>query len=128
MSNPRLVYSTEQGRVRAQAPTPSPPTLDDGPVGVRGAREYRDAESGRRQDPTIRIFRERAGRGGKTVTVIRGLPQRGEALGAQAAELRRLCGAGGTVKDGIIELQGDHRERILAHLRALGHRVKLAGG
>jgi translation initiation factor 1 len=60
--------------------------------------------------------------------VIRGLPERGAALAARAADLRRLCGTGGTVKDGAIELQGDHRERVAAHLAALGRRVKLAGG
>ncbi len=79
-------------------------------------------------DGIVRIFRERAGRGGKVVTVIRGLPQRGPALDARAAELRRLCGAGGTVKDGAVEIQGDHRERVAERLRALGYTVKLAGG
>lgn len=79
-------------------------------------------------DGTVRIFRERGGRGGKTVTVIRGLPERGSALEARAAELKRHCGAGGTVKDGAVEIQGDHRERVADHLRALGLTVKLAGG
>jgi translation initiation factor 1 len=74
----------------------------------------------------VRIVRERAGRAGKTVTVIRGLPARG--LEDQAADLKRLCGAGGSVKDGAVEIQGDHRERVAARLRALGHRVVLAGG
>jgi translation initiation factor 1 len=45
-----------------------------------------------------------------------------------AAELKRLCGVGGTVKDGVVEIQGDHRERVAERLRALGHTVKLAGG
>jgi translation initiation factor 1 len=62
------------------------------------------------------------------VTVIHGLPERGAALDARAAELRRLCGAGGTVKDGVVEIQGDHRERVAQYLRALGYSVKLAGG
>jgi translation initiation factor 1 len=79
-------------------------------------------------DGIVRIFRERGGRGGKTVTVIRGLPDRGSALDARAAELRRLCGAGGTVKHGTVEIQGDHRERVAERLRALGYVVKLAGG
>jgi translation initiation factor 1 len=60
--------------------------------------------------------------------VIRGLPERGPALDARAAELKRLCGAGGAVKDGAVEVQGDHRERIAARLRDLGYTVKLAGG
>ena len=106
MADRRLVYSTEHGRVRPReagpAPVPSEP-----------------------RDGIVRIFRERAGRGGKTVTVVRGLPGDASPL---LAELRRLCGTGGTLKDGAIELQGDHRERVAAHLRGLGHRVKLAGG
>ncbi|OGB96199.1 MAG: translation initiation factor SUI1, partial [candidate division NC10 bacterium RBG_16_65_8] len=80
-----------------------------------------------RNDGVIRIFRERAGRNGKVVTVIRGLPS-GPALLTLAADLKRLCGAGGAVKDGILEIQGDHRERLAEHLRTKGYTVKLAGG
>ena len=77
----------------------------------------------------VRLFRERGGRHGKTVTVIHGLPERGPALAARLSELKRLCGAGGTVKDGrMLEIQGDHRERLAERLRALGYPVKLAGG
>jgi len=60
--------------------------------------------------------------------VIHGLPERGTALEARGSELRRLCGAGGTLKDGIVEIQGDHRDRLAQHLRGLGYKVKLAGG
>ncbi|HKX06450.1 MAG TPA: stress response translation initiation inhibitor YciH [Methylomirabilota bacterium] len=80
------------------------------------------------RDDVVRLFRDRGGRNGKTVTVIRGLPERGPALEARAAEMKRLCGAGGTLKDGVVEIQGDHRERLAEHLRALGYTVKLAGG
>ena len=80
------------------------------------------------QDGVVRLFPDRAGRSGKTVTVIRGLPERGPALEALAAELKRMCGAGGAVKDATVEIQGDHRERIAERLRARGYRVKLAGG
>jgi translation initiation factor 1 len=80
------------------------------------------------RDGVIRLFRERGGRHGKTVTVIHGLPERGPALAARLSELKRLCGAGGTVKEGVLEIQGDHRERLAERLRALGYRVKLAGG
>ena len=79
-------------------------------------------------DGVVRIFREKGHRGGKTVTVIRGLPQRGPVLEALALDLKRTCGSGGTVREGAIELQGDQRERVAERLRALGHRVKLAGG
>jgi translation initiation factor 1 len=74
----------------------------------------------------IRIFRERGGRNGKVVTVVRGLPP-GAALLALAANLKRICGAGGTVKDGVLEIQGDHRDRLAWDLRTQGYTVKLAG-
>jgi len=110
VGNSRRVYSTETGRIRPPAPAarpaPSGPTLPN--------------------DGVVRIFRERGGRNGKVVTVIRGLPARD--LDARASELKRLCGAGGAVKDGAVEIQGDHRERIAERLRAFGHTVKLAGG
>lgn len=74
----------------------------------------------------VRVFRDRSGRNGKVVTVIRGLPAKD--LETRATELKRLCGAGGSVKDGAVEIQGNHRERIADTLRSLGHTVKLAGG
>ena len=76
----------------------------------------------------VRLFRDRAGRNGKTVTVVHGLPERGPALEARLSELKKLCGAGGTLRDGAIEIQGDHRDRLAERLRALGYPVKLAGG
>ena len=80
------------------------------------------------RDGVVRLFRDRGGRHGKTVTVIHGLPERGPALEARLSEMKRLCGAGGTLKDGVVEIQGDHRERLAQHLRAQGYAVKLAGG
>ena len=115
MKNSRLVYSTDGGRVRSSDDRPSP-------MGQAG----RKSTSKLPQDGVVRIMRERAGRGGKVVTVIRGLPAKD--VEERAAELKRLCGAGGAVKDGAVEIQGDHRERIAAELRSLGHTVKLAGG
>ena len=79
-------------------------------------------------DGVIRVFSERGARGGKVVTVIRGLAEPGPALDARAAELKRLCGAGGTVKDGAVLIQGDQRDRVAQRLRGLGYTVKLAGG
>ena len=76
----------------------------------------------------VRLFRDRGGRNGKTVTVIHGLPDRGPALEARLAEMKRMCVAGGTLRDGVVEIQGDHRERLAERLRALGYTVKLAGG
>ena len=77
-------------------------------------------------DGVVRIFRDRSGRQGKVVTVITGLPATD--LESRATLLKRLCGAGGAVKAGAVEIQGDHRERIADTLKQLGHRVKLAGG
>jgi translation initiation factor 1 len=80
------------------------------------------------RDGVVRLFRDRGGRHGKTVTVIHGLPERGPALEARLSEMKRLCGAGGTLRDGVVEIQGDHRERLAQRLTALGYKVKLAGG
>lgn len=74
----------------------------------------------------VRIFRDRGGRNGKVVTVIHGLPAKD--ADARSSDLKRQCGAGGAIKDGVVEIQGDHRERIAAALRSLGYTIKLAGG
>lgn len=110
MKDSRRVYSTEGGRIRPPAPAPRP-ALAGPPLP---------------NDGVVRIFRDRGGRNGKVVTVIRGL--RARELEERASDLKRLCGAGGAVKDGAVEIQGDHREKIAERLRALCHTVKLAGG
>jgi translation initiation factor 1 len=107
VSNSRLVYSTDGGDLRRQPAAERPP-------------------AGPPRDGIVRVAREKAGRRGKTVTVVRGLPP--DAVAPTAADLKRHCGTGGTAKDGTIELQGDHREKAAARLRAQGHTVKLAGG
>ena len=76
----------------------------------------------------VRVSREVAGRGGKGVSVIRGLPLAQAALEELAARLKRLCGAGGAVRDGAIEIQGEHRDRLVAELAKLGYDAKRAGG
>ncbi len=76
----------------------------------------------------IRVARETAGRGGKGVTVITGLPLRGEALEELAGRLKRCCGAGGGAKGDRIEIQGEHRDRLVAELQKLGYDAKRAGG
>ena len=111
MKNSRLVYSTGEGRLRPSETPRRPPSPSE-------ARAPRDG--------VVRIFRDRSGRNGKVVTVIHGL--RGKNLDERASDLKRLCGAGGAVKEGAVEIQGDHRERIADHLRSLGYTVKLAGG
>ena len=79
-------------------------------------------------DGIVRVSRSTQGRGGKTVTVVRGVLLLPEPLAALGKQLKAVCGTGGTVKDGVIEIQGDHVERVMAALQAQGHRVKRAGG
>jgi len=76
----------------------------------------------------VRVSRETSGRSGKGVSVITGLPLVGEELEALATRLKRLCGAGGAVKDGSIEIQGDHRDRLVAELLKLGYEARRSGG
>ena len=76
----------------------------------------------------VRVGREVAGRGGKGVTVITGLPFDETQLVELATRLKKLCGAGGAVKNGVIEIQGDHRDRLVAELCKLGLEAKRSGG
>jgi translation initiation factor 1 len=80
------------------------------------------------QAARVRVGREVAGRGGKGVSVITGLPLKEAALEDLAAKLKKSCGAGGAVKDGRIEIQGDHRDRLVAELVKLGYDAKRSGG
>lgn len=93
----------------------------------RPAEPLRSASSAPR-DGVVRLHRDRKSRGGKVVTVITGLPGGQDDIERQATDLKRLCGTGGAVKGDVIEIQGDHRERIADLLRARGLTVKLAGG
>jgi len=79
-------------------------------------------------DGVARVTREKQGRGGKTVTVVRGLALDAESLAALGKRLRAACGAGGTARDGVLEVQGDHADKVLVLLLAEGHKAKRAGG
>ena len=81
-----------------------------------------------RGDGIVRVRRETSGRGGKTVTTIDGVPLASDALAQLAGELKRACGTGGTVRDYVIEIQGDHRSAIVSELEKRGYTMKLAGG
>jgi translation initiation factor 1 len=111
-----LVYSTDAGRM---CPACRQPVADC----ICGKQALPAAGDG-----IARVSREKQGRGGKTVTVVRGLPVDADALQALGKQLRAACGAGGTVRDGVLEVQGDHVERALTFLQAQGHRAKRAGG
>ena len=76
----------------------------------------------------VRVGRETQGRRGKGVTVVTGVPLAGAALEALATELKRRCGSGGTVQDGVIEIQGDHRDLLVAELERRGWTARRAGG
>ena len=76
----------------------------------------------------VRVGREVSGRGGKGVSVVTGLPLTGTVLEELATRLKKTCGAGGAVKDGNIEIQGDHRDRLVAELVKLGFDAKRSGG
>lgn len=76
----------------------------------------------------VRVSRASQGRGGKIVSVISGLPLGDTELGALAAELKRRCGTGGTVREGVIEIQGEHRDTLVAELMKRGFAAKRAGG
>jgi len=112
-----LVYSTEGGRMCPACRQP---------IGACSCRvQARSAPPG---DGVLRVSRESKGRGGKVVTVVRGLALDAAALAALGKRLRTACGAGGTAKDGVLEVQGDHCERVMDCLKREGWVVKRAGG
>jgi len=84
--------------------------------------------AGSAQGARVRVGREIAGRGGKAVSVIRGLSLKDEELEQLAARLKKLCGAGGAVKGGCIQIQGEHRDRLVSELCRLGFEARRAGG
>lgn len=112
-----LVYSTEAGRMC--------PTCRQPVAACRCAARAATAPVG---DGIVRVSRESKGRGGKTVTMVRGLTLEATALAALGKRLRSACGAGGTVKDGALEVQGDHAERVVELLKAESFVVKRSGG
>jgi translation initiation factor 1 len=101
----RLVYSTDTGRIKE--------TLSEQPIETDGI---------------VRIRRETKGRKGKGVTTVSGVGLAEAELKTLAKKLKQKCSTGGTVKDGVIEIQGDHRDTLKTELEKLGHNVKLAGG
>jgi translation initiation factor 1 len=79
-------------------------------------------------DGVVRIQRESKGRKGKTVTLISGVPLQDPALRELLSDFKRICGSGGTLKDGVIEIQGDHRDTLFEELKKRAFKVKKAGG
>jgi translation initiation factor 1 len=106
----RTVWSSDQGDVRKQEP-------------VRQSMKYLPP-----QQQTAYLHRDSKGRKGGTVTLVKNLVLSEEDRKELARNLKQLCGSGGTVKDGVIEIQGEHREKIAEALKKMGYKVKIAGG
>jgi len=111
------VYSTESGRMCPNCGRPVAECVCKKHTAVHD-----------KGDGVVRVRLESKGRGGKSVSVISGLGMGDEELKKLAGELKRQCGTGGTVKEGLIEIQGDHRDTLVAALAKLGIRAKKAGG
>lgn len=109
MTRPRIVWDSELGRIDPKQPPRSRKRAPEG-------------------DGIVRIRRETGGRGGKTVTTVHGIQGTEADLKELCKQLKKVCGVGGSVKDFVIEIQGDHRDRIEQVLTANGMQVKRAGG
>ena len=110
-----LVYSTDTGRMCPGCRQPVASCTCRQAAAPKG-------------DGVVRVSLQTKGRGGKVVTLVKGLALSAEALAVLGKQLRAACGAGGTVKDGVVEVQGDHVDTLLAALHKLGHSGKRAGG
>ena len=111
-----LVYSTESGRMCPACRQPLKQCV------------CKSRKAAAPSDGIVRVSRQTKGRGGKAVTLVRGLTLDEPALSSLGKQLRAACGSGGTVKDGVIEVQGDHCERVIELLTLQGLAVKRAGG
>ncbi|HEB32524.1 MAG TPA: translation initiation factor Sui1 [Spirochaetes bacterium] len=113
--NPGIVYSTELGRICPVCGNPASECV------------CRRQKTINRSDGIVRVGRETKGRRGKGVTVITGVPLDFDGIRKLAKQFKQTCGSGGTVKEGVIEIQGDHRERLAEELKNLGYKVKRSG-
>ena len=111
-----LVYSTDAGRMCPVCRKPVASCICS------------QAKAVPKTDGIVRVSRETKGRGGKSVTLVKGLALDALALAALAKQLRTACGSGGTVKDGVIEVQGDHCDTVMVALQKQDYVVKRAGG
>jgi translation initiation factor 1 len=108
--NNRTVWSSDQGDLRKKENSPGKVT------------------SLHPQQQTIYLHRDSKGRRGSSVTLIKNLSLSPDDLKGLAKRLKQACGSGGTIKEGVIEIQGEHREKIAEELKKMGYKVKIAGG
>jgi translation initiation factor 1 len=117
-SNSKLVYSTELGRICPSC----------GKQAAECICKKKNTHTISKSDGKIRVERSTKGRKGKGVSLISGLPLEGLSLKELAKQLKQKCGTGGAVKNGVIEIQGDHRDLLVEHLKTLGYKAVKAGG
>jgi len=108
--NNRTVWSSGQGDLRKQEPN------------------HQKAKSLPPREQTVYLHRDSKGRGGSSVTLVKKLVLSEQDIKELAKKLKQICGSGGTVKEGVIEIQGEHREKISEALQKMGYKVKIAGG
>ena len=120
MDNSRLVYSTESGKIC--------PSCQKSISECTCKKKKSRSQTNIKYDGIIRIQREVKGRKGKTVTTVFAFQLADDELKNLAVQLKRRCGTGGSVKDGVIIIQGDHRNTLITELKKQGYKVKLAGG
>lgn len=126
-SGDRLVYSSEQGRVCPECGRSESRCKCRG-KGARARIKARDeAAAAKDSDGIVRVGRSTKGRRGKIVSTVTGVLLGDEELRELAGELKRRCGTGGALKDGVIEIQGDHRDTLIAELERRGFTVKRVG-
>ena len=113
--DPGIVYSTELGRICPTCGNPAARCV------------CRSQKKINRGDGIVRVGRETKGRKDKVVTVITGVPLDYDRLRELVKQFKQTCGSGGTVKEGAIEIQGDHRDRLVEKLKNLGYNVKRSG-
>jgi translation initiation factor 1 len=120
MDNSQLVYSTETGKI---CPSCQKPVAD-----CTCKKKKSGSQTNIKYDGIIRIQREVKGRKGKTVTTVSGFQINANELKNLATQLKRRCGTGGSVKNGVIIIQGDHRDILITELKNRGFKAKIAGG
>ena len=120
MNNSRLVYSTETGKIC--------PFCQNTVADCTCKKKKSSSQPNIKIDGIIRVQREVKGRKGKTVTTVSGFQINADELNDLAKQLKRRCGTGGSIKDGVIIIQGDHRETLVTELKTRGFKAKIAGG